>query len=322
VTDHVVSISDGQASATVPGPLHDGDTAHFVVPAPKPAFDVLFPGPLTSSTLTAFIKAHPGKVIGLPGGKMTAVLQLTGLTASLVQTADITSTVDASPGAVFLRGCTLVWDLGGHQLVAPITLDQIAGKSDGAEQHHGIRQDGGRVVIQNGTIGGVWGDAVSARAWAVANGGDGAPPVSIVRNVLLETAGRCGLSWIQAAAGSLAENVSTKYTGAWGIDLETNSSSDQIGAVTIRGGHIGAHGIGANPDWATDDIIAAIQIAGGKSSKPLGPIAIDGVTADQFDIVAVHVGDLTLRNLTSAKPARIIVENVDALHKSGLQGIV
>ena len=323
MANQIITITDGQASAAVPGPLHDGDTATFktAAPAPTPAYDVLFTGPLTSSALTAFVKAHQGKVIGLPGGTMTAPLSLTGLTVTLIQTADIHSTVDASPGVVFLRGCQLTWDLGGHKLTAPIARSQIVGKADGAEQHHGIRQDGGRVTIQNGTISGVWGDCVTARAWATANGGDGKPPTSILRNLTLTTAGRCGWSWIQAAGGTSATNVSTNDTGAWGVDIETNVGSDQVGSVVISGGRIGAHGIGNNPDWATDDIIAAIQLAGGKSSSPIGPITLAWISADQFDIVAAHVGDLTLTNLVSTAKARLILENVGAVHRSGLVNI-
>ena len=316
----VVTIVDGQASATVPGPLHDGDTASFVVPKVNP-WDVVYPGTLTSTALTAFIKAHPGQKIGIGPATLNATLELRQVSGTLVLMGDIRTTVDASPGAFHFVGCTLTLDLDDWRITGPIKLADFAGKANNFEQHHGIRDDGGHVTIQHGTVSGFWGDCISYRAWDPKNGGDGKAPLATMLDLALTLGGRCGWSFIQAASGSSATLVNTDQTGAWGADLETNSGPDIIGAVVITGGTIGSHGLGKNPTWTSDGIISAIQISCNKSSKPAGPVTIQNVDGDQLDIIAKHVSILTLDTLTSKNPARLFTENVGKVVKSGLVNI-
>jgi len=323
VTTFDIPITDGQQNVVVPGPLHDGDSALFHVKQPA-AFDVDYsPATLTWPGLKAEMKANPGKRIGLGashrgGYGLTSIFEPDPDTSfDILQLCPITSMVDSAPGAFYFRRPHGRWS--GMHLIGPIAATQIAGKPNTNEQHHGYRQDGGDIELDTATVLGFWGDAITFRAWATANGGDGKPPFVALRDSFAGGAGRCGASVI-VGSGSIT-NLQTDATGAWGIDLETNTGTDHIGPFTISGGNIGRHGIGANPGWATDGIISAIQLAGGKSSQPIGPIELSGITAAQFDIVASHVGDLTLANLVSTHPAKLILENVGAVHKSGLVNI-
>ena len=62
MTSQGVTITDGQASATVTGPLHNNDSATFVVPAlapPPTGYDVGFNGPM--SAFDAFLRGNPGR---------------------------------------------------------------------------------------------------------------------------------------------------------------------------------------------------------------------------------------------------------------------
>jgi len=324
VSNFTIPITDGQTNVVVPGPLHDGDTATFHVNAVVQPFDVDYsPATLTWAGLKAEMKANPGKRIGLGashkgGYGLTSIFEPDPDTSfDILQLCPITSKVDAAPGAFYFRRPHGRWS--GLNLAGPITLAQIAGKANANEQHHGYRQDGGDIELDKPVVLGFWGDAITYRAWGTANGGDGKPPFVALSDAYTAVAGRCGVSVI-VGSGSITA-AQTDRTGAWGIDVETNTGTDKAGPLTISGGNIGTHGIGANPGWTTGGIISAIQLAGGKSSQPIGPITLSGITAEQFDIVASHVGDLTLANLTSSKPAKLILENVGAVHKSGLVNI-
>jgi len=311
VTTQRIQITDGQASATVPGPLHDGDGATFYVPAPN-QWDVPFSGDMAA--FPAFAKANQGKVIGLIGGFSHAPIILTDLTLRVVQINPIVTTVDASPGAIELNRCHGHWPIW---LQGKVKATDFSGKPNGSEQHHGVRFRSGDIDLTGSDIRGFWGDNINYQAWSKADGGDGSLPLMIIDRATLMIAGRCNLAGSQFAPGSRFRNFTLDQAGAWAIDIEPNTSSDKYGDILIDTGTIGTHSLGKNSTWESGEM-EAISFAGPHPPPTKhGPVTIRNVTGARLGMRFRDINQVTVTGCHSGTPKTIVKLRVDKVVDGG-----
>jgi len=316
MTDRVFTLPAPLTSGSfpVPAPISDGDTATFRVVPHAPTYVDYSPSVLTWAGLKAEMKANPGRQIGLgasrpAGWYLTSVFEPDpDVEFNILQLAPISSSVDASSGLMYVRRPHGVWEMrGGGSWDGPVpSAAAIRGipNANNNEQHHGIRQDGGDIEWINPVVFGVHGDCMAMRLWAKANGGDDVPPQVHVVGGLLSVGQRCGIGVIVARAGSLISGVTFQDIGTWPIDVETNATTDVSGSLTIDGCTFHRHNIAGNQSWGQQGVIGAIQYAGPSTH---GPDTISNCTGEQLDIVAVRVPSLTLINLASVNPAKLVL---------------